>query len=165
MLSSGTKEKFLRPCHVWPKSGLSRRMVRPYVHGGRARLLPISEARQRTHAPFLFCSHLTTLSDGVMFHPMGTKPYKLTFGECFSDGSRQLWEGMAERGLTQPQVAVLLRIARSTINRWLYGERRPEWPLRFLIQSEFGIDPFAWDRPTSVSFAPPARTLRTGTDD
>lgn len=57
-----------------------------------------------------------------------------------TEGQRQL------RGKgTQGQIALRLGVKQQTVSKWLNGSRKPDYASRKNAQSEYGIDPDAWD--------------------
>jgi transcriptional regulator with XRE-family HTH domain len=53
-----------------------------------------------------------------------------------SDKSSVPWlrEAREARGLSQQELAALLRVSHATISRWESGERNPKYPTRVLLE-------------------------------
>jgi len=79
-----------------------------------------------------------------------------TLGRQFSEGARLLWFELGKRGWDQSAAARELGTSSGTVNRWLYGERRPsaEWAAR--IESVLAIPARTFGEPPTQEFEPPA---------
>lgn len=83
--------------------------------------------------------------------------YRRHLGEHFSEGSRRLWLEIRKRRWTQVKLGYALgNPSPGTINRWLYGDRRPALTSTLLIQKVLKIDARLWNEPPRRSFVPPA---------
>lgn len=88
---------------------------------------------------------------------MATRPLlRSSLGPHFSEGARLLWLALERLGLNQTEAEARARSAKGSINRLLYGERRPGLDMALRLEEAFGIPPGAWNEPPSEPFAPPA---------
>ena len=87
---------------------------------------------------------------------------RTTLGPSFSEGARLLWGVLLRRGLSQVDLAAMLRdpngvpVKQSTVNRWLYGERRPSLGIVVQFADLFRIPARAWSLKPSRRFVLPA---------
>lgn len=78
-------------------------------------------------------------------------------GTHFSEGSRRLWSAMKERGWKQTDLARALgKKNTGIVNRWLYGDRRPDRNSALLLQKTLGIEVTLWDAEPSEPFTVPS---------
>lgn len=59
-------------------------------------------------------------------------------------GREQLLAVMAERGLTQSEVARQLGLDSTAVNRWASGKSRPSETMRRAVRMLFGVDEDEW---------------------
>jgi hypothetical protein len=83
------------------------------------------------------------------------KPFRTTLGPHFSEGARQLWLRMAERGWEQPRLSAEVEAGPGTINKILYGDRRVGARLSVRFEEVLGIRPRAFLELPLKEFAPP----------
>ncbi len=84
------------------------------------------------------------------------KLFRTTLGPHFSEGCRQLWLLMAERGWEQPRMSSELEAGPGTLNKLLYGDRRIGFRLSLLIENKLGIKQRTFGVMPLKPFAPPA---------
>jgi transcriptional regulator with XRE-family HTH domain len=106
------------------------------------------------------CDQLTGLTVGALFWAVSTRRLlKTAVGPHASEGMRRLWAVMIERRWSQTQLAAALSPPgadwSAKVNRWLYGDRRPEASGRFRMEEVLGIDPRTWDEALLETFVPP----------
>lgn len=81
--------------------------------------------------------------------------HRTQLGGSFSEGARLLWIAL---GGFDRQVAAAedLGCMKSTLSRWLYGDRRPESHWRSVLKKRFRIPYESWETPPKRLFVPPA---------
>jgi len=90
------------------------------------------------------------------------RSYRLTLGEEFNEGARQLWLLMERRGWDQADVIreiehATKKNARGLLPRYLYGDQRPGAVWAHRIELAVGVDAGLWGQPPREPFTPPAR--------
>lgn len=99
----------------------------------------------------------------IIVRPMAGKTHRQSLGDHFSEGARVLWVSMGREKLSQEGLRRRLNehrdadrpMARGVINRWLYGDRKPDGEGRGMLFKSLGIDPSLWECEPRKPFAPP----------
>lgn len=91
-----------------------------------------------------------------------------TLGPHFSEGARLLWVALLERRDSQQEIANEIGCLKPTLNKWLYGMRRPGTSWRIAIRRKFKVPLLAWDAKPKKPLTLPGSTgdaqKATGTD-
>lgn len=65
-------------------------------------------------------------------------------GPFYSEAARRLWAAVDASGLNTDENAARLGIAKATLMRWLYGDRRADTLGQLACKREFGIEHELW---------------------
>jgi hypothetical protein len=84
------------------------------------------------------------------------KRTRLEKGKLFSEGCRLLWLALRKRGVNVAQARIAVGCKyEGTLDRVLYGDRKPGLQLVLAIQKQFEVPAAAWTIPPKKSFELP----------
>jgi hypothetical protein len=84
------------------------------------------------------------------------KYFRTELGPHFSEGARQVWLKMLERGWSLARTSTETGAGSGTLHKLLYGDRGVGRPLSMAFEAKFGVEQRLWDVPPTEAFLPPA---------